>query len=71
VPIQDYSVLDRPMPLFTSMGQQAAEALLNRGDSMVEHSETIVLRTRSDLSVAAPVGQGQPGQQSGEQQRQR
>ena len=41
------------MPLITSMGQQAAEALMNRADAMTERSETIVLRTRPDLSVAA------------------
>jgi hypothetical protein len=53
VPVQSWAELDKPMPLITSMGQQAAEALLNRIDSMVDRSETIVLQTRPDLSVAA------------------
>ena len=53
VPIRSWSELDKPMPLIESMGQQAAEQLLSRADSMVERSETIVLRTRPDLSVAA------------------
>jgi hypothetical protein len=53
VPVQSWAELDKPMPLITSMGQQAAEALMNRADSMTERSETIVLQTRPDLSVAA------------------
>jgi hypothetical protein len=53
VPVRSWSELDKPMPLFESMGQQAAEQLLGRAESMVERSETIVLRTRPDLSVAA------------------
>ena len=53
VPVRSWSELDKPMPLIESMGQQAAEQLLSRADSMVERSETIVLRTRPDLSVAA------------------
>jgi hypothetical protein len=53
VPVQSWAELDKPMPLMTSMGQQAAEALMNRADSMTERSETIVLQTRPDLSVAA------------------
>jgi muconolactone delta-isomerase len=53
VPVQSWAELDKPMPLITSMGQQAAEALMNRADAMTERSETIVLRTRPDLSVAA------------------
>jgi hypothetical protein len=61
VPVQSWAELDKPMPLFTSMGQQAAEELLSRADAMVERSETIVLRTRSDLSAAAPpAAQGAP-----------
>ncbi len=62
VPVQSWAELDKPMPLITSMGQQAAEALMNRADSMTARSETIVLRTRPDLSVAAaqPTPQGAP-----------
>jgi muconolactone delta-isomerase len=61
VPVQDWAELDKPMPLFTSMGQQAAEELLSRADSLVQRSETIVLRTRTDLSAAAPpAAQGAP-----------
>jgi hypothetical protein len=54
VPVQSWAELDKPMPLITSMGQQAAEALLSRADSMTDRSETIVLQTRPDLSVAVP-----------------
>lgn len=61
VPVQSWAELDKPMPLITSMGRQAAEELLSRADSMVERSETIVLRTRSDLSAAAqPAAQAAP-----------
>jgi hypothetical protein len=62
VPVQSWAELDKPMPLITSMGQQAAEALLNRADSMTERSETIVLQTRPDLSavVAQAAPQGAP-----------
>lgn len=59
VPVQSWSELDKPMPLITSMGQQAAEALLKRADAMVESSETIVLRTRPDLSAMAAQTQPQ------------
>lgn len=52
VPVQSWAELDKPMPLITSMGPQAAEALLNRIESMTDRSETIVLETRPDLSVA-------------------
>jgi hypothetical protein len=58
VPVQSWAELDKPMPLITSMGQQAAEALLARVDSMTERSETIVLLTRPDLS--AVVAQAAP-----------
>lgn len=58
VPVHNWAELDKPMPLYSSMGQQAAEQLLSRGDSMVERSETIVLRTRPDLSAA--VAQSEP-----------
>ncbi|HEU4618468.1 MAG TPA: hypothetical protein VFV10_10525 [Gammaproteobacteria bacterium] len=64
VPIRNWAELDKPMPLFTSMGQQAAEELLNHGDSMVGRSETVVLRARPDLSAAS----AQPGQQQQQQQ---
>jgi hypothetical protein len=57
VPVRNWAELDQPMPLITSMGQQAAEALLSRADSMTDRTETIVLQTRPDLSVA--VGQAQ------------
>jgi muconolactone delta-isomerase len=53
VPIQSWAELDKPMPLITSMGRQAAEALMSRADAMTDRSETIVLQTRPDLSVAA------------------
>jgi hypothetical protein len=74
VPVATWATLDEPMPLYESMGPEAAEALMARGDSMVDRSETIVLRTRPDLSAAGgPAGQQsgqQPGQQSGQQPRQ-
>jgi hypothetical protein len=54
VPVQSWAELDKPMPLITSMGQQAAEALMSRADAMTDRSETIVLQTRPDLSVAVP-----------------
>jgi hypothetical protein len=60
-PVQNWSTFDKPMPLFTSMGQQAAQQLLNRGDAMVERSETIVLRARPDLMAA-----GEQAQQQGQ-----
>jgi len=62
VPVQSWAELDKPMPLITSMGQQAAEALLSRADSMTDRSETIVLQTRPDLSVpvAQAAAQGAP-----------
>lgn len=63
-PVQDWSTFDQPMPLFTSMGQQAAELLLGRGDSMVQNAETIVLRARPDLMAAGEQAQ-QQGQQGG------
>jgi len=50
VPIPSWSELGQPSPLHRSMGEQAAEEMLNRGDSMVERSETIVLRARPELS---------------------
>lgn len=65
VPVAGWAELDEPMPLYRSMGPQAAEQLLARGDSMVDHSETLVLRMRPELSAPG----GQPGQQqSGSQQ---
>ncbi|HEY8519646.1 MAG TPA: hypothetical protein VIN61_06175 [Gammaproteobacteria bacterium] len=59
VPVQSWAELDKPMPLITSMGQEAAEALLARADAMVARSETIVLRARPDLSTALPQAQAQ------------
>ncbi|HEX7080585.1 MAG TPA: hypothetical protein VF329_06190 [Gammaproteobacteria bacterium] len=69
VPLEGgWAALDEPMPLYTSMGQQAAEELLNRGDSMVEHSETIVLTMRSDLSSPGGPAQAQPSPEQGQGQ---
>src|SRR5690606_37715391 len=59
VPCQNWAELDKPMPLITSMGQQAAEALMSRADSMVARGETIVLRSRPDLSSAPSPAQAQ------------
>ncbi|HEX6998596.1 MAG TPA: hypothetical protein VF322_10655 [Gammaproteobacteria bacterium] len=59
VPIQNWAELDKPMPLITSMGQEAAEELLNRAATMVARSETIVLRSRPDLSAAPQQAQAQ------------
>jgi antibiotic biosynthesis monooxygenase (ABM) superfamily enzyme len=53
VPLASWSELDQPSPLHRSMGEQAAEELLMRGDQMVERGEWIVLRLRPDLSAAA------------------
>jgi hypothetical protein len=62
VPVQNWAELDKPMPLITSMGQQAAEALMSRADAMTDRSETIVLQTRPDLSVAVAQAQAQAPQ---------
>jgi hypothetical protein len=71
VPVESWAALDEPMPLYRSMGPQAAEELMARGDSMVDRSETIVLRTRTDLSTSGgQAGQQQQGQQQQGQQRQ-
>src|SRR5690606_8348070 len=59
VPIQNCAELDKPMPLISSMGQEAAEELLNRAATMVARSETIVLRSRPDLSAAPQQAQAQ------------
>jgi hypothetical protein len=61
VPLRTWAELDRPMPLYTSMGQQAAQQLLDRGDAMVERGETIVLRARPDLSMADAPGPNAAG----------
>lgn len=64
VPVASWADLDKPMPLFESMGQQAAEQLLERGAAMIEDSETLVLRSRPDLSAMAT--QSAPQQSSGQ-----
>ncbi|MBN1237403.1 MAG: hypothetical protein JXB36_02825, partial [Gammaproteobacteria bacterium] len=72
VPVQNWSELDEPMPLYRSMGPEAAEQLMSRGESMVESGETIVLRNRPDLSAAGTQpGQQQQGQQQSQQSQQR
>jgi hypothetical protein len=63
VPVGSWSDLDKPMPLYESMGEQAAEQLLERGGAMVERSETLVMRARPDLSAMA---QPAPQQSSGQ-----
>lgn len=51
-PIEGWQVLDGPTPIHEALGQQAADAMLSRGEAMLEDSETIVLRFRADLSSA-------------------
>jgi hypothetical protein len=59
VPVRNWAELDKPMPLITSMGEQAAQELMNRAASLVDRSETIVLRARPDLSITAAPTQAQ------------
>jgi hypothetical protein len=52
VPIEGWQTLDRPTPIHEALGQQAADAMLSRGEALLADSETIVLRFRPDLSSA-------------------
>lgn len=61
VPVQNWAELDKPMPLFTSMGQQAAEALLAKADALVARSETIVLQSAARSLVHAAAGNAADG----------
>jgi hypothetical protein len=51
-PIEGWQTLDGPTPIHEALGQQAADAMLSRGEALLADSETIVLRFRPDLSSA-------------------
>lgn len=51
VPLPGWQVFDGPSPLVEALGEEGAQQLMLRGDALVDHSETQMLRMRADLSV--------------------
>lgn len=48
-PVGNWAALDGPGLLRESMGAEAAERLIRRGDAMIEHTEAMIMRQRGDL----------------------
>lgn len=50
VPLPGWQALDRPSPLVDALGADAAQAVMQRGDALVDSSKLEILRYRADLS---------------------